>query len=142
MAPAVLARAAALLDRLDAVIGAREEFDLQACVALNAAFHEALWVMPQSPLVEREIRRICSLPLAGPSAFLERQGVIPALRPSFTRSQFAHRAILEAIAAREGARAEALAREHARTARENLLQLDLDGAIAATVAGPTLVSTN
>ena len=46
--------------------------------------------------------------------------MIPDFADSLRRAQRQHRAIIDAIRAREGARAEALAREHARLARSNL----------------------
>ncbi len=60
------------------------------------------------------------LPFASPSAFLPDNANIAAFRRSLTVAQDQHRMIVQAIAAREGSRAEALAREHARTARRNL----------------------
>jgi GntR family transcriptional regulator of vanillate catabolism len=60
------------------------------------------------------------LPLASPSAFLSDQAVIPDFQDSLRYAQRQHRAILEAILNREGGRAEAITREHARLALINL----------------------
>ncbi len=61
------------------------------------------------------------MPFAGPNAFLRVQAAVPAFRASLAGGQVQHRAIVQAIEAREGARAEALAREHARLAKHNLV---------------------
>ena len=59
------------------------------------------------------------MPAASPTAFLQEQALIPDFRDGLRRAQWQHRAIHDAIRAREGTRAEALAREHARLARAN-----------------------
>lgn len=85
----------------------------------NAAFHDALATLSGSATFERELHRACRLPLAAPSAFLQSQTDVPEVRRSLYVAQAQHRAILDAIDGREGARAEALAREHARLALRN-----------------------
>ena len=91
----------------------------------------------------QELERISKLPLASPSAFLEGQEQIPAFRKSLTFAQRQHRAIFEAIVAREGARAEALCREHARLARENLFLVMADESVPrGKIPGLSLVKNN
>ena len=51
-----------------------------------------------------------------------------------------HRSIVNAIEMREGARAEALAREHARLARQNLDFVMVNRKLFARVPGLALVS--
>ena len=87
---------------------------------LNAAFHDLLAELCHSPIIQRELERVKSLPFASPSAFVLGHSASSAQRQSLFTAQAQHRAIVQAIEAREGARAEALAREHARIARENL----------------------
>ena len=53
--------------------------------------------------------------------------------------QAQHRAMLEAIEARQGARAEALAREHARLARRNLDAVLKDRRLVEKVPGLRLL---
>jgi GntR family transcriptional regulator of vanillate catabolism len=82
---------------------------------LNGAFHTAVVELAKSPMLQWSLERIQSIPFATPTnVVLSRsaEGTIIA--------QAQHRAILDAIRNREGARAESLAREHARFARENL----------------------
>ncbi|MCO6383599.1 GntR family transcriptional regulator [Oceanicola sp. 502str15] len=121
--PAALAEAEACVEAIDGVIthGARA-MDFERYAELNAGFHAALARLPGSPLIERELMRAHRLPLASPSAFLGSQATQLEFRRSLLIAQSQHRAMLEAVTAREGARAEALGREHARLARHNFEQ--------------------
>jgi len=95
-------------------------FDFESYVRLNDDFHRLLPELSGSEIVAREVARASRLPAASPGAFMQGQELIPDFRTSLTRAQHQHRCIFEAILAREGTRAEALAREHARLARMNL----------------------
>lgn len=88
-------------------------------IELNARFHGALLDLAGSRMLRRAIERACCLPFASPSAFLNRQYISNDLRELFLISADQHCAIVDAIANREGMRAEAVAREHARMARRN-----------------------
>nr|WP_249138894.1 GntR family transcriptional regulator [Actibacterium sp. MT2.3-13A] len=113
-----------ILTRLDACFGAAPgAVDFVSYSDLNGRYHEALSRLADSLTIEREIARVTHLPFASPSAFLP-TGLKPeAFGRSLRIAQAQHRAIVEAIAAREGTRAEALAREHARAGRENLARI-------------------
>jgi GntR family transcriptional regulator of vanillate catabolism len=138
-----LAAAADILDAIDGALSDPTNINFDAYVLLNARFHETLAQLSGSPVIQREVARICSLPLASPSAFLRGQEVIPDFMGSLIRGQVQHRAILESIIAREGARAEALTREHARLARQNLAFLkDADPRLSNRIPGLSLVSAN
>ena len=90
----------------------------------------------------REAGRAARLPLASPSAFLQGQETVPDFRASLRTAQSQHRAIFDAIMMSEGARAEALCREHARLARQNLDHVvHAEPALAERVPGLALVST-
>lgn len=119
--PEGLAGLRAVLDRLDACFaddGSLSDFDTYS--ELNALFHQRLAELCGSRVILRELERVCALPFASPSAFvLDRPGR-PRATGSLVVAQTQHRALVEAIARRQGARAEAVAREHARTARANL----------------------
>lgn len=82
---------------------------------LNAAFHSAIVDLAKSPMLKWSLERIQSIPFSSPKLVIlskAAEGTIIA--------QAQHRAILDAIGNREGARAESLVREHARFARHNL----------------------
>jgi GntR family transcriptional regulator, vanillate catabolism transcriptional regulator len=111
----------AIVDEIDTCFGvldAPADFDRYS--ELNAAFHAALSGLCASPIVQRELERVKSLPFASPSAFVLGRSDSAASHRALVIAQAQHRALVDAIEAREGARAEALAREHARIARENL----------------------
>ena len=119
--PEALARIQDIVTRLDACFGPNEEdVDFDAYSDLNAAFHVELAALSGSQIVRREVERATALPFASPSAFLPNRMEIAAFRRSLRTAQEQHHAMLNAIVSREGARAEFIAREHARIARQNL----------------------
>jgi GntR family transcriptional regulator of vanillate catabolism len=87
---------------------------------LNERFHARLLKMARSPLLERALEGIVSLPFAGPSAFVLAEAELPASREILIIGHRHHDGLIEAIERRQGARAESLAREHARLAFTNL----------------------
>lgn len=97
-----------------------EGVDFDRYAELNAQFHLLLSGLAESPMVAREVQRAASLPFASPSAFVPNHAQFQAFQRSLRAAQDQHKAILDAIANREGARAEAISREHARIARGNL----------------------
>lgn len=116
-----LARMREIVKNLDACFGdSPGDVDFEGYSELNAEFHNELAGLCGSEVVRREVDRVMRLPFASPSAFLPDKADIEAFRRSLNFAQEQHRALLSAIAGREGARAEAIAREHARTARNNL----------------------
>ncbi len=111
----------AIVDEIDTCFGqpdAPVQFDRYS--ELNAAFHNALADLCASPIILRELERVKSLPFASPSAFVLGRSDSPATYRTLVLAQMQHRALVEAIERRESGRAEAIAREHARIARENL----------------------
>ncbi len=110
-----------IVDEIDSCFGepgAPVQFDRYS--ELNAAFHNALADLCASPIILRELERVKSLPFASPSAFVLGRSDSPATYRTLVLAQMQHRALVEAIERRESGRAEAIAREHARIARENL----------------------
>lgn len=91
-----------------------------AYVALNARFHAQLDELCGSAPVIRQIERVAALPFASPSAFVMAQSALPEAHQILTIAQDHHRIVLDAIENREGGRAEAVMREHARLAVRNL----------------------
>ena len=111
----------ALVAELDALFTAdADDFDFERYSTLNTAFHEKLWELSGSKIVQSETARVATLPFAAPSAFLAQEARIGAFHTALIVAQEQHRAIADAIRRREGARAEALAREHTRNAKQNL----------------------
>jgi GntR family transcriptional regulator of vanillate catabolism len=87
---------------------------------LNEAFHARLLKIARSPLLVRSLEGIVSLPFAGPSALVFAQAELPASRDILVIAYRHHTGLIDAIERRQGARAESLAREHARLALANL----------------------
>ncbi len=113
---------------IDALLARAEltDDDFSEYVTLNARFHAELVALAASPVLARQVERAAAMPFASPSGFVRVQSALPQARHILMIAQEHHRAVIEAIEHREGARAEALMREHARLAHRNL-QLALRG---------------
>ncbi|WP_297768930.1 GntR family transcriptional regulator [uncultured Roseovarius sp.] len=119
--PAGLAPVHATLDALDICFGSEiDDVDFDKYSGLNQRFHDLLGTLSGSAIMTRELDRVKSLPFASPSAFVPSRSGRRAFRLSLIVAQNQHRGIVQAIEARQGARAESLAREHARIARGSL----------------------
>jgi GntR family transcriptional regulator of vanillate catabolism len=137
---AALAEMKRLLARMDAATeGPMSEAGFTDYVALNAHFHELLVEAAGSAVLARQIGRVVALPFASPSGFVLAQAARPAAQRVLAVAQEQHRAVVEAIEEREGARAEALMREHARLARRNLEFVLRDQASLRLVPGGALI---
>jgi GntR family transcriptional regulator of vanillate catabolism len=110
-----------------------------AYVELNERFHAELVQCADSPVLERAIERATSLPFASPSAFVLAQAELDRSHEILLVALNQHRALLEALELRQGARAEAVGREHARLARENLDIALQDRQARSRVRGGSLV---
>lgn len=95
-----------------------ESFELY--VDLNDRFHGKMLEIARSPMLERALEGILSLPFAAPGAFVLTEAVLPESREILVIAHRHHWSLIEAVERREGARAESLAREHARLAHANL----------------------
>lgn len=108
-----------------------------AYVTMNGRFHALLTDLSASAPVIRQIDRASAMPFASPSAFVMAQSALPEAHNILLIAQEHHRIVVDAIENREGARAEAVMREHARLAVRNLrlalrsrIHLDLLPALA------------
>ncbi|HYD76354.1 GntR family transcriptional regulator [Ramlibacter sp.] len=122
-APAVvLSEARQCLTGIDAVLDqpALDDEAFSRYVALNQRFHALLAELAGSAVLARELDRVVSLPFASPSGFVVVQANSARARDMLVVAQDQHRQVLEAIEQREGARAEAIMREHSRLAQRNL----------------------
>jgi len=119
--PRTLRELHACADDIDAIL--RQELTeerFEEYVIANEAFHRVLAGACQSPLVERQLEKAVSSPFASPSGFVMVQAVTPDAHETLVVAQSQHRAVIDAIERREGTRAEAIMREHARIAHRNL----------------------
>lgn len=138
--PAQLREARALLAELDTVVRRETiEIDVSLYVELNARFHALVIAMAGSTALARQIERASALPFASPSALVPVQTRSPESHHILTIAQDQHRCVIAAIERREGSRAEAIMREHARIAHRNLERAFADQRDLALVPGAALI---
>src|SRR5271169_3041580 len=106
---------------------------------LNEAFHSAIMDLAKNQVLRRAAEQVCRLPFASPSALILLYKNVPASRALIPIAQEHHRALIDAIELREGARAESLALEHARVMRRNLELAMADRNVLDTIPGGRLV---
>jgi GntR family transcriptional regulator, vanillate catabolism transcriptional regulator len=109
-------------------------------VDLNERFHARLLKIARSPLLERALEGIVSLPFAGPSAFVLTEAELPQSRMILVVAHRHHAGLIEAVEQRQGARAESLAREHARIALTNLEIVLRHGEMLDRLPGGSLIA--
>jgi len=95
----------------------------QRYIELNAEFHTELVKLSKSRMIKRAVERICLLPFASPTAFFDGPRNSELLWETGLVAALQHGGIVDALAAGEGMRAEALAREHARIALPRLQEI-------------------
>lgn len=89
-------------------------------IPLNERFHAHLIGLAKSRMLRRSLEQVLALPFASPNAFVAAEADAFDRRETLLISNLQHRAIAEAIGDREGTRAEAIAREHARNVRRSV----------------------
>jgi len=139
--PALLAEARECLEGIDAVLTAAvlDEPAFSTYAECNARWHTLLAAMSGSALVVRQLERVKTLPFASPNGFVRVGGDRPRTRDSLMLAQAQHHAVLDAIERREGARAEALMREHARIAQQHLREALQSHRTAQRIPGANLL---
>jgi GntR family transcriptional regulator of vanillate catabolism len=135
-----LQQARVLLERLDAVLASDlGEDDFADYVQYNERLHAVLIAMAGSDLLAREFARTVQLPFASPNGFVMAQAALPQARLILTLAQDQHRQVVEAIEQRQGARAEALMREHAHLAQRNFRYALRDQHAIGRIHGSALI---
>lgn len=90
-----------------------------AWLETNVAFHGAIVREAGNPALEGCYAQICSTPLASPRGIVFAMSMVDSGRRQILRAQEDHVHILSALERGEGARAEALMREHGYRSAEN-----------------------
>jgi GntR family transcriptional regulator, vanillate catabolism transcriptional regulator len=118
----LVAEARDCIERIDSLLAEPEltEASFSLYVQQNSRLHDLLCEMAGSAVVRRQLERVKTLPFASPSGFVFASALSPRSRDSLVVAQAQHHAVIDAIVAREGSRAEAVMREHARIAHHNL----------------------
>jgi GntR family transcriptional regulator, vanillate catabolism transcriptional regulator len=128
----------ATVAELDEIVDAFAPELLVRYVELNDEYHAELVRLAKSSTLARAIDANAALPFAAPGALLSSHASLGRSREILVVAQHQHRVLVDAVSARQGARAEEIAREHARLAQLNLeLVLD-DHAALAQLGAPLL----
>jgi GntR family transcriptional regulator of vanillate catabolism len=106
---------------------------------LNEQFHSEIVKLAKNPMLQRALDQVNNVPFAAPSSLLFVRSKLPKAPQGFAISHEHHRAIVEAIETRQGARAEALAREHSGAGRKNVEVALSDASILSGVPGGSLI---
>jgi GntR family transcriptional regulator of vanillate catabolism len=120
ISPDHLAAMHACNDEMDPVVHRADYASFECYVDINERFHGLLVDAADSPILHRALSGVVSLPFASASAFVLAQAELPQSREILIIAHYQHRVLLEAIERRQGARAESIAREHARLSSRNL----------------------
>ncbi len=110
----------AINDEIVSLVHRADYESFERYLALNDQFHARLLALSRSPVLERALEGILSLPFAGPNAFVLAEAELSESREILVIAHRHHAGLIEAIEQRQSARAESLAREHARIALTNL----------------------
>lgn len=86
-------------------------------MVLNGRFHSTLLDLSKSEMLKTSMTRVLTLPFASFNTFVFSGSESPEMQEMLLISNHHHSAMADAIANREGARAEAMAREHSRNVR-------------------------
>jgi GntR family transcriptional regulator of vanillate catabolism len=141
VSPVLVAQARACLAQIDAVLDA-PELDAEAFsryVQANGRLHDLLAEMSGSALLQRYLERAKTLPFASPNGIVFASALNARARDRLVVAQAHHHALVDAILAREGMRAESLMREHARSAHENLQAALSQQASLQQIPGASLI---
>ena len=113
--------------------------DFVAYVQINDRFHRELWNLSGNRMLVATIEQVIRLPFAAPGALVFGEAELAEARRTADLAQSHHQAIVEAVGRREGARAEALAREHALIAWKNLQRALSNQSLFVRMPGASLV---
>ena len=107
---------------------------------LNEAFHAEIVALAKSATVKRAVEHAVSLPFASPSAMVFPTSGLSHADEALALAKEHHRSLVDAIQARQGTRAEYLAREHAFIGRRVLAMALSDTDALSRVPGASLIS--
>jgi GntR family transcriptional regulator of vanillate catabolism len=130
----------AVNDEIGALVTRADYESFERYVDLNDRFHAGLVALAHSAQLDRAIDAVTAIPFASSRAFVMTEAELPESRTILVIAHSQHEGLIDAIEAHEGARADALAREHARIAWQNLeLVLRHRGSLAS-LPGHSLIA--
>ena len=106
---------------------------------LNEAFHFAIVDIANNPILRRALEQVYKFPFASPSSRVLLARTLPGAKEILPIAEEHHRALIDAIEHRKGARAESVGREHARLTRRNLEEALADPNFLETVPGAHMI---
>jgi GntR family transcriptional regulator of vanillate catabolism len=106
---------------------------------LNEAFHFVILDLANNKILRRALEQIYKFPFGSPSSRVLLAKTLPGSKEILPIAEEHHRALINAIEHREGARAESLGREHARLTRRNLEEALADPTFLETIPGARLI---
>jgi GntR family transcriptional regulator of vanillate catabolism len=107
---------------------------------VNEAFHSTIIELAKSGILKRAFQQAVSLPFASPSAMVFPTSSLAYADTALAVAKEQHRSIIDAIAMRQGTRAESLAREHAFIARRVFAMALSDTDALSKVPGASLIN--
>jgi GntR family transcriptional regulator, vanillate catabolism transcriptional regulator len=128
----------------DAILGKRrvEEADEGLYADMNDRFHKLILKESRSALLAETLERNSRIPFAGAQALAFDRGNLDQMYDMLNYAHRQHHAIVEALERGQSARAEALMREHANSAKESINAAALPVAATDTAARLTLARTS
>lgn len=123
---------------IDEATSSGQPIDTMRWASMNMRFHEVLVSASANTVLASALKHVAKTPMAGPGA-LGFSGQSLVEHAFLERAQLDHEDIVNSIEAREGARVEALMREHARRSRDNKRILVNALAEASTTSLPSAV---
>lgn len=111
-----------------------------AYLNLNDAFHAELVRLSKSEMLRQALDRLFAFPLTSPQGAVSFSAEWDEAPRLFIISEEHHRRIIDAIAKRQGARAESIAREHAQLMRRNVELALADVNLFSSLPGGPLIT--
>src|SRR5262249_29160961 len=111
-----------------------------AYLDLNDMFHCEIVRLSKSEMLREALDRLFSFPLSSPRILVSVRPKLAEATRIFIVSQEHHHRLIDAIARRQGARAESLAREHAQLTRRNLEIALADNDFLSSLPGGSLIT--
>ena len=105
---------------LDAIVRTQSIESFMEYLHLNEDFHTGFRELAKSAQLDRALKHVSRSRSRRRGALLMVHSALPESWEILLVAQHQHHALIDAISRREGARADAIAREHARIARRNL----------------------
>jgi GntR family transcriptional regulator of vanillate catabolism len=127
-------------DQIEPLVRREDYESFESYMDLNQRFHARLLQIARSPLLERALEGIVSLPFGGVNAMVLTEAELPESRQILVIAHRHHQGLIEAIEGRQSARAESLAREHARIALTNLEIVLRHREVLARMPGASLIA--